>query len=117
MRFAIKCPRCGSTIRLEPPWMRLIYSCRCKPDKAMLAFSVRLAATQSPTSTHDELNPETIARMYYYIRELRVKHAGTCNLCKAVAEQGLVCPDLEELRIVCNKWLSLKITCPEEKHI
>jgi len=85
----------------------------------MLTFSLRLAATQSPqgisASMQDELTPEIIARMYYYLREVRIKHAGTCNLCRIVAEQGLVCPDLEALRDACNHWLALKMAYPEEK--
>ena len=119
MRFAIKCPHCSSTIKLEPPWMRPVYSCHCKPSDSMLAFSLRLAATQAPKCItpmqDDALAPDIIARMYYYLREVRIKHAGTCGLCRAVAEQGLVCPDLEALRDASNKWLALKVAYPEEK--
>ena len=119
MRFAIKCPHCSSTIKLEPPWMRPVYSCHCKPSDSMLAFSLRLAATQAPKCItpmqDDALTPDIIARMYYYLREVRIKHADTCGLCRAVAEQGLVCPDLEALRDASNKWLALKVAYPEEK--
>jgi DNA-binding CsgD family transcriptional regulator len=52
--------------------------------------------------------------MYSYFREESIEHARICRLCKAVAEQGLVCPDLEKLRVGRNKYLALTIEYPQE---
>lgn len=67
------------------------------------------------TLENDELTPKRIARIYRLFREESIEHAKTCGLCKAVAEQGFVCPDLENLRSGRNKWLALMTAYPQEK--
>ena len=127
MNFVSKCYRCGATIRLVPPWMHPVYSCECRPSGLLFAFSSPKQAIQAqelrePDTTtcvpsNDELTPGRIARMYYQFREESIEHAKTCRLCRAVAEQGLVCPDLESLRSGRNKWLALMMAYPQEKRI
>lgn len=128
MRFTATCSRCGATITLVPPWMHPVYSCGCGPSGLLFAFSTPNQAIQEnikmqlrPVTVkcvpldNDELTPKRIARMYRLFRNESIEHSKTCGLCKAVAEQGLVCPDLEQLRLGRNKWLALMVAYPEEK--
>lgn len=120
--FTSRCARCGAMITLVPPWMHPKYSCDCGPSGLLSSFSKRMQAIpkgHTDPMTYvphdDELTPDKVARMYYYIRELSIKHAGSCKLCNIVAIQGLACPDLYVLRALRNKWLALKAKYPEEK--
>jgi hypothetical protein len=105
--------------------MHPVYSCNCGPAGLLFAFSspkqaiqaheIRQPDTTKYVSPTDDWTPERIARMYYQFREESIEHSRICGLCKAVAEQGLVCPDLEALRLGRNKWLTLMIAYPQEK--
>jgi len=132
VNYSSKCARCGATITLVPPWMHPVYSCDCGPSDLVFAFSTSKQALQENIKMQpkpvkpipclgfrftapDELTPIRIARMFYHFREQSIQHAKTCGLCKAVAEQGLVCPDLEELRLGRNKWLAMMIAYPQDE--
>lgn len=124
MKFRSSCARCGATIHLIPPWMHPVYSCECGASGYLFAFSTPKQAIQAHeirephiltyVPPNDDWTPGRISRMYCQFREESIEHARTCKLCKAVAEQGLVCPDLEDLRIGRNKYLTLMIAYPKE---